>query len=290
MKISRHWKSYAAVVFAAASLSGLTGAPAQAAPDIDDLYNSAQRAFTDGDDVAGRAHLRAVIDANPGDAEALSLHAIWSHYANDLPAMIDSMARLNGFDPGMAAGTQGVINAVAAAAGTLPNPLPALVGPNTGIVVLGYGLLPDGGLRPELVNRLTAAWIQSLAAPFSPIVVTGGAPQNGITEAEAMRNWLLGRAVPPERIHTETRAGSTVQNALFGTRLLRDLGADSAVVVTSPNHIRRAVADFMVAGTRVVGATTSMEQLVSQLPPPARNAQRGIYLDATRTFQLTVAR
>ncbi|NEW36997.1 YdcF family protein, partial [Nocardia cyriacigeorgica] len=40
----------------------------------------------------------------------------------------------------------------------------------------------------------------------------------------------------------------------------------------------------------VVGATTSLEQLVSQLPPPTRQAQRGIYLDATRTFQLAGAR
>ncbi|MFC9895701.1 YdcF family protein [Nocardia sp. NPDC127579] len=290
MKISRHWKSYAAAVCAAAALSGLTGAPATADPDVDALYNSAQRAFTDGDDAFGRAQLRSLIDANPGDTEALSLHAIWSHYANDLPAVTDSMARLHGIDPGMAAGTQGVMNAVAAAAGTLPNPLPALIGPNTGIVVCGYGLLPDGGLRPELVNRLTAAWVQAIAAPLSPIVVSGGAPQNGITEAEAMRDWLLGRAIPPGRIHIETRAGSTVQNALFSTQLLRGLGADSAVVVTSPNHIRRAVADFMVAGTRVVGATTSMEQLVSHLPPPARPAQRGIYLDATRTFQLATTR
>ncbi|MEU8897571.1 YdcF family protein [Nocardia sp. NPDC048505] len=290
MKISRHWKTFVVTLFASTTLAGLTGAPAQAAPDIDALYNSAQRAFTDGDDVAGRAQLRAVIDANPGDAEALSLHAIWSHYAGDLLALNDSLGRLQALDPGWAAGTQGVINAVVAAAGTLPNPLPALIGPNTGIVVLGYGLLPDGGLRPELVNRLTAAWIQSIAAPLSPIVVTGGAPQNGITEAEAMRHWLLGRAVPPGRIHVESRAGSTVQNALFSTRMLRDVGADSAVVVTSPNHIRRAVADFIVAGTRVVGATTSMEQLVSQLPPPSRPAQRGIYLDATRTFQLAVSR
>ncbi|WP_167355147.1 YdcF family protein, partial [Nocardia ignorata] len=173
---------------------------------------------------------------------------------------------------------------------TLPNPLPSLIGPQTGIVALGYGLLPDGALRPELENRLTAAWLQAIAAPFSPVVVTGGNPQNGISEAEAMRRWLIGRGLPADRIHVEDRAGSTVQNALFSTKLLRDLGANSAVVVTSPNHIRRAVADFIVAGTNVVGAMTSLEQLVSQLPPPDRGAQRGIYLDATRTFELDSSR
>ncbi|MFI9503033.1 YdcF family protein [Nocardia sp. NPDC052566] len=290
MNISRHWKSLVATSFAAITLTGLAIAPAEAAPNTDALYNSAQRNFTDGNDNAGRNDLRALIGADPSDAEALSLQAIWSHYANDLPALADAMARLNAVDPRMAAGTNNVLNAVGAAAGTLPNPIPALIGPQTGIVVLGYGLLPDGALRPELVNRLEAAWLQAVAAPLSPVIVTGGNPQNGITEAEAMRAWLVGRGLPVNRVSVESRAGSTVQNALYSTRLLQELGANSAVVVTSPNHIRRAVADFMVAGTRVVGATTSLDQLVSQLPPPPRQNQRGIYLDATRTFQLSTSR
>ncbi|MFD4438670.1 YdcF family protein [Nocardia sp. NPDC058519] len=290
MKISRHWKQVAAAVVTAAALTGTAVGPAAAEADVAALYNSAQRHFTDGDDAAGRADLRALIAADPHDAEALALQAIWSHYAGDTAAVGDALARLGGIDAGMAAGTNHVLHAVTAAAATLPNPLPALVGPQTGIVVLGYGLLPDGALRPELENRLTAAWLQAVAAPFSPVIVTGGNPQNGISEAEAMRRWLVARGLPGDRIHVEDRAGSTVQNALFSTRLLRDLGATSAVVVTSPNHIRRAVADFIVAGTHVVGAMTSLEQLVSQLPPPARQAQRGIYLDATRTFELDTSR
>ncbi|MFF2084372.1 YdcF family protein [Nocardia sp. NPDC058176] len=291
MKISRHWKQLAAAVVTVGALTTTAVGPAVAGgPDVVALYNSAQHHFTNGNDDAGRADLRTLIAAEPHDAEALSLQAIWSHYAGDAGAVHDAMHRLGAVDPGMAAGTAHVLHAVTAAAATLPNPLPALVGPQTGIVVLGYGLLPDGTPRPELENRLTAAWLQAIAAPFSPVVVTGGNPSNGVTEAEAMRRWLVDRGLPNERIHVEDRAGSTVQNALFSTRLLRDLGATSAVVVTSPNHIRRAVADFIVAGTAVVGATTSLDELVSQLPPPSRSAQRGIYLDATRTFQLATSR
>lgn len=193
--------------------------------------------------------------------------------------------------PGVAApSADPLIGAVGSVAGLAGIELPATYGPQTAIVVLGYGLLPDGTMRPELGNRLHAALIQAYMSPASPVIVTGGNPQNGISEAEAMRRWLIGRGLPGDRIHVEDRAGSTVQNALFSTRMLRDLGATSAVVVTSPNHIRRAVADFIVAGTTVVGAMTSLEQLVSQLPPPPRNAQRGIYLDATRTFELDTAR
>ncbi|MFR9750069.1 YdcF family protein [Nocardia sp. 004] len=290
MKTSRYVRHLVLTVLTACSLTGLAGVPAQAMPDTNALYNSAQHNFRNGNDAAGRADLRTLIGADPRDAEALALQAIWSDYAGDLPALFDAMMRLRVVDPELARGTDNAIGAIRAALGTLPNPLPALAGPQTGIVVLGYGLLPDGSLRPELHNRLTAAWLQSIAAPFSPIVVTGGNPRNGITEAEAMRRWLLAHGVPAARIHVENRAGSTVQNALFSTRMLRAAGATSAIVVTSPNHIRRAVADFLVAGTKVVGATTSLEQLVSQLPPPGRSSQRGIYLDVTRTFQLRTSR
>nr|WP_232236202.1 YdcF family protein [Nocardia sp. BMG51109] len=254
------------------------------------LYNSAQSNFSNGNEAAGLGDLRQLLDDTPDDGQALALQAIWSDYAGDLVTREAALNRLGAIDGGMAQGTRNLLGAVTAAVGTLPNPLPALVGPQTGIAVLGYGLLPDGSLRPELVDRLTAAWLQAIAAPASPIVVTGGNPQNGVPEAVAMAGWLIGHGIPANRVLVEDRAGSTVQNALFSTRMLRDAGATSTVVVTSPNHIRRAVADFMVAGLPVVGAMTSTDQLVSQLPPPNRAAQRGIYLDATRTFLLPTSR
>lgn len=272
-----------ATAAATAAVGAGIATPAAARPDTTVLFNAAQHHFAAGDDAAGRAELRTLLDRTPRDVEALELQALWSHYAGDLPASIDALGRLRGIDPARAAQADRLIAAVDAAATTLPNPLPTLAGPNTGIVVLGYGLLPGGVLRPELVNRLTAAWLQAIAAPLSPIVLTGGNPVDGVAEADAMGAWLIGHGVPASRVRIENRASSTVQNALLGTQILRSVGATNAIVVTSPNHIRRAVADFLVAGTQVVGATTSLEQLVSQLPPPSKSAQRGIYLDATRT-------
>ncbi|NKY86650.1 YdcF family protein [Nocardia veterana] len=290
MNIARRVKHLLVAASAAALLVGPVTATATAADGPAPLYNSAQTNFVNGNDAAGLADLRALLDQAPDDAQALALQGIWSDYTGDLITRETAFNRLAAIDPEMAQGARNLIGAIGAAVGTLPNPLPALIGPQTGIVVLGYGLLPDGSMRPELVNRLTAAWLQAIAAPFSPIVVTGGNPQNGVPEAAAMAGWLIGHGIPATRVLVEDRATSTVQNALFASRMLRDAGATSAVVVTSPNHIRRAVADFIVAGTRVVGATTSLDQLVSQLPPPSKAAQRGIYLDATRTFLLPASR
>ncbi|MCM6772266.1 YdcF family protein [Nocardia sp. CDC159] len=289
MKIARQVKYLVAASSAALALAGPL-APNAAAESLAPLYNAAQTNFLDGNESAGLAALGRLLVQDPTDTQALALQAIWSDYTGDVITREVALTRLGGLDARMAEGTRTVLGAIAAAVGTLPNPLPALIGPHTGIVVLGYGLLPDGTMRPELVGRLTAAWVQAIAAPWAPVVVTGGNPQGGVSEAAAMAGWLIGHGIPAERIHVEERANSTVQNALFGTRMLRAAGADSAVVVTSPNHIRRAVADFIVAGTRVVGATTSLDQIITQLPPPNRAAQRGIYLDATRTFLLPAAR
>ncbi|MFD7848215.1 YdcF family protein [Nocardia sp. NPDC059764] len=286
MQIARRFPTLLAA--AAATIAILGTGTAHADPAA--LFNSAQDNFTSGNEAAGLADLRQLLSESPDDAQALALQAIWSDYAGDIITRELAMNRLNGVDGRLADGTRTLFRAIGAAVGTLPNPIPAIAGPQTGIAVLGYGLLPDGAMRPELVNRLQAAWLQALASPFSPILVTGGNPQNGITEAAAMQGWLIGHGIPANRILTDHRAGSTVQNALFGVQMLRDAGATSAIVVTSPNHIRRAVADFIVAGMPVVGATTSLEQLVSQLPPPARSGQRGIYLDTTRTLRIPTER
>ncbi|WP_460696843.1 YdcF family protein [Nocardia thraciensis] len=290
MKIARRFGYLAASSAVALMLAGPAAVTATAAEGPAPLYNSAQSNFLNGNDPAGLADLRQLLDDTPDDAQALALQAVWSDYVGDLVGREAALNRLGGIDGAMANGTRNLLGAIGAAVGTLPNPLPALIGPQTGIVVLGYGLLPDGSLRPELVNRLQAAWLQAIAAPGSRIVVTGGNPQNGVPESVAMAGWLIGHGIPADRVLVEDRAGSTVQNALFSTRMLRDNGLTSAVVVTSPNHIRRAVADFIVAGIPVVGAMTSTDQLVSQLPPPNKAAQRGIYLDATRTFLLPSTR
>lgn len=117
----------------------------------------------------------------------------------------------------------------------------------TDIVVLGAGLLPDGSMRPLLVSRLDAALQVARRYPLSPIIVSGGAPRNGITEAGAMRAWLIANGIPPFRITVEDTSGSTVENARNTNGILTRNGATSAVVVTSPDHLQRAMVDFRTA-------------------------------------------
>lgn len=144
--------------------------------------------------------------------------------------------------------------------------LPALFSPNTAIVVLGYGLLPDGEMRPELINRLYAGYVSALLSPAAPVIVTGGNPQNGVSEAAAMADWLIAHGIEAQRIYAETQANSTVQNAAFSAKLMEAINATGAILITSADHIGRALNNFRAAGISVVATMTPDDTPLSAQP------------------------
>lgn len=117
----------------------------------------------------------------------------------------------------------------------------------THLVVLGAGLTEEGTIRPVLEERLEAALAAAQRYPTAPIVVTGGVPRNGITEARAMKDWLVARGVPAERITEEPESTSTVENASFTNEVLLERGATGAVLVTNRDHLGRAMINFRQA-------------------------------------------
>ncbi|MEZ0050000.1 uncharacterized SAM-binding protein YcdF (DUF218 family) [Mycobacterium sp. MAA66] len=124
------------------------------------------------------------------------------------------------------------------------------------IVILGYGLQPNGLMRPILRRRVLTGLAVAQRYPQSPVIVTGGNPQNGRTEADAMRNMLVLLGFPASRIIMEPRANSTVQNAQFSVPLAKQAGASGIILVTSSTHQDRADGDFVDAGANLL-ATVS---------------------------------
>jgi uncharacterized SAM-binding protein YcdF (DUF218 family) len=116
------------------------------------------------------------------------------------------------------------------------------------IVILGYGLNPNGTMRTILRRRVLTGLAVAQFFPQSPIIVTGGNPQNGKTEAEQMRNMLQLLGFPPDRIIVEDKASSTVQNAQFSVPLAKQVGTSGIIPVTSTTHQGRADGDFADAG------------------------------------------
>ena len=124
------------------------------------------------------------------------------------------------------------------------------------IVILGYGLNDNGAMRTILRRRVLTGLAVAQFFPQSPIIVTGGNPRNGRTEAGQMRNMLVLLGFPADRILVEDKASSTVQNAQFSVPLAERAGTSGIILVTSTTHQDRADGNFADAGANVL-ATVS---------------------------------
>ena len=124
------------------------------------------------------------------------------------------------------------------------------------VVILGYGLNDNGTMRAILRRRVLTGLAVAQFFPQSPVIVTGGNPRNGNTEAGQMRKMLRLLGFPEDRIIVEDRANSTVQNAAFSVPLARAAGTTGIILVTSSTHQNRADGNFADAGGNVL-ATVS---------------------------------
>lgn len=123
---------------------------------------------------------------------------------------------------------------------------------NHAFVVLGSALTSTGKVSTKLERRLKLAVQAAKAYPNSKILVSGGAPRNGVTEAAAMQSWLVAKGVAKTRIITESKSTSTVGNARYSMEILASRGGFSSyTIVTDSSHIRRASVLFLAAKLRV---------------------------------------
>ncbi len=268
------------------STTAPSGAPTAGAVDPGALYNTAQQKFAAGDVPAGLDALKRVLAVAPADGDALALQAIWSDQADDAATSAAALKRLSTLNGALATSARNVISAVTDAAAIVPDVSSKQVSGRAAIVILGYGLNKNGTMAPELVNRVTAGRTQAQATTTLPIVVTGGVPKSGVTEASAMKTWLVSNGVDAARITPEDKSGSTVANAQNTAALLRPLGIANVVLVTSPSHIRRAAADFGATGLKVAATVVTQTDVAKFQTPLTRDQQKGIRLEATRAARI----
>lgn len=72
--------------------------------------------------------------------------------------------------------------------------------------------------------------------------------------AVAMEKALEALGIPPQRILTETQSRNTFEEAELLGPVLKELGAEHVVLVTSARHMRRALGAFRAAGVTVIPA------------------------------------
>lgn len=287
-------------VIAAATVGGVVGSlpvidraevhPTVTPFDQASLYNSAQQKFATGDVTGGLDVLKQALLIAPADADSLALQSVWADQVDDAATSKAALNKLSALDKTLAASVRNIVAGVSSAAAIVPSTATVSEPARSAIVILGYGLDANGTMAPELVKRLTAGKAQADTASSTPVVVTGGAPKKGITEASAMKKWLVANGVSESRVTAEDTSVSTVSNAQNTAAILAARGVSDIVLVTSPNHIRRAAADFAAVGLRVAGSVTTSTDLEKYAKPLTKDQQKGIRLEATRAAKIPVTK
>lgn len=142
---------------------------------------------------------------------------------------------------------------------TLPKPLPKA----DAAIVLGAALWKDKP-SPGLQERLDYAYGLFEQGNVNHFIVSGGLDHNGstLTEAEGMRDYLLAKGVPGDRIVLENDARSTYENLRFSQPIAAKRGWDRLIIVTHDYHASRSadIAEYL-GYTNTVTAGTKSEKL-----------------------------
>ena len=115
------------------------------------------------------------------------------------------------------------------------------------IVVLGCRV-PEGPAKGALHRRAETA-----ARAFQEwrpewVIASGGHRWRGVPEASALRDLLVGFGVPTGAVVRELWSLSTVENAWYSGKLLREASLHEPLLVTCDWHMPRALADFAACG------------------------------------------
>ncbi|RYG48691.1 YdcF family protein [bacterium] len=107
-------------------------------------------------------------------------------------------------------------------------------------IVLGAAVW-DTKPSPVFAARIDhAIWLFE-RGQVKQLVLTGGrAEGDRLSEAEAAQEYALAKGVPQSAIYLETTSTNTYGNLSNANRIMRSLGARTAVIVSDPYHLLRA--------------------------------------------------
>jgi uncharacterized SAM-binding protein YcdF (DUF218 family) len=108
------------------------------------------------------------------------------------------------------------------------------------ILVLGNPATDNGSIAPLAQSRVLEGIRQYRAGAAPRIMMTGGAVRNKFVESQVMMQYAHAQGVPLSALFTEEDSHNTIQNAYYSYRIMQVEGWTSALIVTSPTHVRRA--------------------------------------------------
>ena len=189
-----------------------------------------------------------ILKLYPGSFEANILSAVYSDILGDNETYVDKMEFLGKTYPQL---TKEYIEKFNRTEEYLKTPInieaQKIDSENHAIVILGYALSDEGEMKAPLIGRLEQGLAAAKLNPESEIIVSGGVPKAGVTEAYLMKKWFVEKGISPERVHMDDQAKDTVGNAIYSSMILKEIGAEDVTLITSASHIRRGLSVFKEA-------------------------------------------
>lgn len=143
------------------------------------------------------------------------------------------------------------------------------------VIVLGCGLRGER-VSVGLAKRLNKAAEYHEKNPDAVIIVSGGqGPQEDISEALAMKRYLVDKGIPEDKIIMEDKSTSTITNFRNSRAIMEEKGMDlsSVVFVTNAYHVYRGASyakdegfvDIAHLGTDIIWYTVPMNYMREML-------------------------
>jgi uncharacterized SAM-binding protein YcdF (DUF218 family) len=163
----------------------------------------------------------------------------------------------------------------------------------TAIVVLGAGMgitQSRGGefgvpTREGSLRVLEAARLHRLL-DGAPIIATGGLGSSQYSEAGMIAHQLDQLGVPPDKIIKEEKATNTRDHAILVPPILKAHGIEQFVLVTSQQHIARALAAFRKVGIDPVPSTPEVYVRRGHFLEPYLPSRTGLSISESTMYDL----
>ncbi|MCG7495533.1 YdcF family protein [Vibrio sp. Of7-15] len=273
-------------------LSALQNAVKHDDTNLDLLANLASAYIFNNKIEQGINLYRTILYSEPHNTNILFRYGYWCHYAGRNTEYNVALHRLKKLSSDKA-------NLLYALPKTLTrcisrpitNTVPSYTKNIDALIVLGFKLNSDGSVPSMLKERLTLCRHIAIQFPLAKIIVTGGVQQNGITEAEAMAEWLIGSGIEKARILIEPYAKNTIENIQLSVKLLTHHHLHNNLIITSACHGHRAHALFTSyslnqhLNNHTFMPVTVINPATDTYDSPTRNQKLSIYLDCLRVCQ-----
>ena len=122
------------------------------------------------------------------------------------------------------------------------------------IIILGAKLI---GSEPSTMLRLRLEeGLRLYRLGYAPAFIVSGAQgkDEEISEARAMKQYLINQGVEEERILIEDQSFNTYQNLVNSQKIMNQQGMKKSIIVSNSSHIRRAL---LIAHNLQMNATDS---------------------------------